>query len=248
MAVTGGSGDGSVTGAAFGTSQQYQFGAYPNSTPRGMTLTFTGLDSSRKYRFQFGYGDTRTIYAYDEIVSLATSDSTTAATRLAFGSAATGDEYALLTATASNTTSLVLTLPQTVSGNHGPMQAAFSVHQLLSSNYNAWAAVNTSDQPPDVDHDGDGLPNGIEYFMGATDSSFTATPVIINTDGVLTWTWPHSPTAVTSYNLQFSDDLTTWLTVAPDTTQILTSPDRIQFTLPSGTDKKFYRLTVTPQP
>jgi hypothetical protein len=209
-------------------------------------LTFTGLDSSREYRFQFGYGDTRTVYAYNETVSLATSDSASATTPLTFGSPATGDEYALLTATATNATSLVLTLPQTVSGNHGPMQAGFSVHQLPSSGYDAWAAANTGGQPPEVDHDGDGLPNGIEYFMGATGSGFTPTPAIINTGGVLTWTWPYDPTAVTTYKLQFSDDLMTWPTVAPSATQILTSPDRILFTLPNGTDKKFFRMAVTP--
>ena len=248
LAVTGGSGGGGVTGTAFGTSQQYQFGVYPNSTPRGMTLTFTGLDSRREYRFQFGYGDTRTIYAYNETVSLTTSDSTSATTPLAFGSAASGDEYAMLTATARNTTSLVLTLPQTVSGNHGPMQAGFCIHQLPSSNYNAWAAVNTSGQSPDIDHDNDGLPNGIEYFMGATGSTHTATPAIVNTGGVLTWTWPYDPTAVTTYQLQFSDDLMNWPTVAPSAKRVLASPDRIEFTLPSGTNKKFFRLVVTPTP
>ena len=248
MAINGGDGGGSVTGAAFGTSQQYQFGAYPNSNPRGMTLTFTGLDRSREYRFQFGYGDTRTIYAYNETVSIAASDSITATTTLAFGSPEVGDEYALLTVMANHTTSLLLTLPQTVSGNHGPMQAGFSVHQLPPSRYNAWAAANTGGQPPDVDSDGDGLPNGIEYFMGATGSSFTATPAIMTAGGVLTWTWPQSPAAVASYNLQFSDDLMNWQPAAPSTTKILTSPDRIQFTLPSGTGKKFFRLAVTPTP
>jgi hypothetical protein len=188
------------------------------------------------------------MYAYNETVSLTTSDNTSAATPLTFGSAASGDEYAMLTATARNTTSLVLTLPQTVSGNHGPMQAGFSIHQLPSSNYNAWAAVNTSGQSPDIDHDNDGLPNGIEYFMGATGSTHTATPAIVNTGGVLTWTWPHDPTAVTAYKLQFSDDLMNWPTVAPSANQVLTSPDRIQFTLPSGTGKKFFRLVVTPTP
>ena len=172
MAVTGGAGGGSVTGAAFGTSQQYQFGAYPNSTPRGMTLTFTGLDSSREYRFQFGYGDTRTIYDYNEDVTVALDASPPVPVRLAFGSAAAGDEYALLTATASNTTSLVLTLPQTVSGNHGPMQAGFSVHTLDGTTaYDTWAngtfANGTlSDKTPGGDPDGDGLTNQQEFAFG----------------------------------------------------------------------------------
>ena len=172
LAITGGAGGGSVTGGAFGTSQQYQFGAYPNSTPRGMTLTFTGLDSSRQYRFQFGYGDTRTIYAYNENATVTLDVASPPAVSLAFGSAAAGDEYALLTATATNTTTLVLTLPQTVSGNHGPMQAGFSVHTIGGATaYDTWAdgtfANGTlSDKTPGGDPDGDGLTNQKEFAYG----------------------------------------------------------------------------------
>ena len=172
MAITGGAGGGNVTGAAFGTDQQYQFGAYANLAPRGLTLTFTGLDSSRKYRFQFGYGDTRTIYDYNEDVTVTLDASSPVPVRLAFGSAASGDEYALLTATATNTTTLVLTLPQTVPGFHGPMQAGFSVHTLDDTTaYNTWAdgtfANGTlSDKTTSGDPDGDGLTNQKEFAYG----------------------------------------------------------------------------------
>jgi hypothetical protein len=172
MAITGGDGGGSVTGAAFGTDQQYQFGAYANSTPRGLTLTFTGLVSSRQYQFQFAYGDTRILYDYNEDVTVTVDGSAPVAVRLAYGSAAAGDEYALLTATATNTTTLVLTLPQTVSGFHGPMQAGFSVHTLGGTTaYDTWAdgtfANGTlSDKTLAGDPDGDGLTNQKEFAYG----------------------------------------------------------------------------------
>jgi len=115
---------------ALGTDAQYQYGAFPNNTLTGMTLTFTGLNSSKQYLFQFGYGDKRTSFAYNESVVLRLSDGTQAVTPLAFGSPAIGDEYALLTAIVTNTTSLVFYLPDTHAGNHGPTQGGFSVHRF----------------------------------------------------------------------------------------------------------------------
>ena len=130
LAVVGGDGGGGITGT-LGGGQQFQYVVFPNSTPRGLELTFTGLNPASQYRFQFGYGDTRTAFAYNETATLTLSSGAPVPVQLAFGSAASGDEYALLTATVSKASSLVLLLPpQTVSGYHGPSQAGFAVHVL----------------------------------------------------------------------------------------------------------------------
>ena len=181
MAVTGGDGGIGISGTTFGTDQQYKYGAYTANTPRGMTLTFTGLDSSRQYRFQFGYGDTRTHCAYNETVTLAFSRGAPFPVQLAFGSAAAGDEYALLTATVTNSTSLVLTLPQTVAGEHGPMQAGFSVH-LIGTPYDTWAngtfvPALTAKLPGD-NQDGDSLTNLQEYAFGTQPTVSTGDIVV----------------------------------------------------------------------
>ena len=212
-------GPGSVTGGAFGTMQQYQFGAYPTSTD-GMTLTFTGLNSSRKYRFQFGYGDTRTIYDYNENATVTLDVGSPPAVNLAFGSAAAGDEYALLTATATNTTTLVLTLPHTVAGFHGPMQAGFSVHTIDgATDYDTWAAVYlpTDVSDPAGDNDGDGLSNQEEYAFGLNPTLGTSVnPITVplnKTTGMFTYTRRATPAASgLTYTVQTSTDLAAWPT------------------------------------
>jgi hypothetical protein len=57
--------------------------------------------------------------------------------------------------------------------------------------FTAWAnANNATGQTPEQDHDNDGMPNGIEYFMGQSGSSFTAMPGL---DGTNTVTWTMDP-------------------------------------------------------
>jgi hypothetical protein len=92
------------------------------------------------------------------------------------------------------------------------------------------------------------MPNGVEYFMGATGSTFSALPPVVNTVGVLTWTWPYDPTTTASYQFQLSDNLAIWTDVAPPDASIavLSSPTRIQFTLPTVAPRKFCRLVITP--
>lgn len=70
----------------------------------------------------------------------------------------------------------------------------------------------------------------------------------MNTTGTWSWTLPYDPSAAASYKFQSSDGLSIWADALPGEIQILTSPDRIQFTLPSGTGRKFCRLAVTPSP
>jgi hypothetical protein len=119
-----------------------------------------------------------------------------------------------------------------------------------ANTYATWAAANASGQAANLDSNNNGIPNGIEHFMGATAASPATLPALVNTSGVLTWTWPYDPTAAVTYKFQLSDILSGWTDVVPPDARItvLTGSDRIRFTLPSGAVRKFCRLVVMPTP
>jgi uncharacterized repeat protein (TIGR02543 family) len=125
---------------------------------------------------------------------------------------------------------------------------------ILGLDYGAWAAANSGGQPFELDHDMDGIPNGVEYLMGQTGSSFTATPAIINTNGILSWTWPYDPTARATFKFQLSENLVDWTTEVslPDPSLQVIAPvspatrGSVKLTLTTGTQKRYARLVVTP--
>ena len=90
--------------------------------------------------------------------------------------------------------------------------------------------------------------------MGATAANPGTMPAVVNTGGVLTWTWPYDPNAAVTYKVQLSDDLVNWPTeIAPPDASILVTPPvppatlgTVKFTLPGGATQKFCRLVVTP--
>ena len=116
--------------------------------------------------------------------------------------------------------------------------------------YAAWAAANAAGADPAADSNHNGIPNGVEFFMGATAANPATMPPLVNTSGVLTWTIPHNPTAAASFKFQISDDLSVsgWTNVAlPDPRiSILTNPTGVRITLPADAAKKFCRLVVAP--
>jgi hypothetical protein len=68
------------------------------------------------------------------------------------------------------------------------------------SSYAAWAATNgAGSQTMDQDHDHDGVPNGIEYFLGGSGNTtgFTALPGVVNTAGTLSVTWTKAASGYT---------------------------------------------------
>lgn len=235
---------------SLGGVDQYATVAYTSGSAPG-SLTISGLDAGHSYRVQYGFCDQRVgSYPYSVSAVLTLADASTTPVPLSIGATTTADDYALITATVTGSTSLRLDLPQAPNGV-GPSIAGFAVHQIAPSGYNAWTAANAGGQSADIDHDGDGVPNGIEYFMGATGSTSTAIPPIMHTGGVITWTWPYDPAAPASYKFQLSVDLIDWTaTVAPPDPNILilASPDRVRFTLPQGPLKRFCRLAVAPIP
>lgn len=117
---------------------------------------------------------------------------------------------------------------------------------VSTAGYSSWAATNAPGQTLDQDHDGDGVSNGVEYFMGLSGSGFTANPAP-NASNVISWPKGGSYTGIynTDFVVQISTDLAIWTDVAPaDVSDTSGSVEYDLDTLPAGV-KKFARLKVT---
>ncbi len=111
------------------------------------------------------------------------------------------------------------------------------------ADFTAWASAIAPGQTTDQDHDQDGVPNGVEYFMGRSGNGFTANPGIAP-DGTVTW--PKSPAFNGSYAVQASVDLVVWTDVTDDPTQVTKSAGSVLWTSPTVLGTRFVRLIVTP--
>ena len=120
-----------TTSSGLATSQQYTTAAY-SSGNSGATLTISGLDSLKTYRIQYGFVDVRTAFPYNATATLTLSDATFATQAISFGATDTADNYELVAAEVSGTTSLAFAMPQS-SGPPvvGPIFNAFSVHEVI---------------------------------------------------------------------------------------------------------------------
>ena len=113
--------------------------------------------------------------------------------------------------------------------------------------YDGWAATNIGNQAANLDHDNDGVPNGVEYFMNAA-PGFTANAALAGN----TVTWPNGGNIPSSaygsqYVVQRSNDLIDWEDVPKDNLDTNTSgpAGSLSYTV-SGGGKQFVRLKVTP--
>jgi autotransporter-associated beta strand protein len=137
-------------------------------------------------------------------------------------------------------------VPQGI-GTYAFGSGSLEVTVAPSGGYSTWASANAGSQSADLDHDNDGVSNGVEYFMGETGSSFTANPGVV----AGTITWPKDPAFVGSFKVQTSETLATgsWTDIVPPDASIDESdPNEVVFTLPTGSPKKFARLNVTVTP
>ncbi len=105
--------------------------------------------------------------------------------------------------------------------------------------YASWASANAGSQLADNDYDLDGVRNGVEYFMGATGSTFTANPALVSG----TVTWPKSASFSGTYKVETSTDLVNWADV---TGSVVPGVGTISYTPPSGDPARFVRLDVVP--
>lgn len=116
--------------------------------------------------------------------------------------------------------------------------------------YAAWASTNSTAQTIDLDHDGDGVSNGVEYFLGGnTDTTgFTATPGVIDTAGTLSVTWTKAAGYTGTYGVDFVVETSAtlsgaWTAETLGVNVVITGND-VKYTFPTGT-KNFARLKVT---
>ncbi len=114
----------------------------------------------------------------------------------------------------------------------------FNNNSTLPGGYSTWAMANAGNQAANQDYDGDGVSNGVEYFMGETNSSFTANPSPVG--GVVRW--PHSGTATdAAFKVWTSPDLVHW---ADKTDDAVDAGGFVSYTLPLLQPKIFVRLEV----
>ena len=114
--------------------------------------------------------------------------------------------------------------------------------------YATWAAAHAGGGLPNEDYDGDGVNNGVEYFMNAA-PGFTANPVL-NAGNTIIWTNGGNISS-SAYGIQYvvqtSSDLVSWVDVplAALTTNTDGPGGSLTYTL-AGPTPRFVRLKVTP--
>lgn len=124
---------------------------------------------------------------------------------------------------------------------------------LEQAGYGSWAALNGAGVNLNDDHDNDGVPNGVEYFLGGPNGNttgFTALPGVTNTGGTLSVTWVmgsgYAGTYGANFTVETSETLTgTWTTETLGVTVTVTGSN-VTYTFPTPLgSKKFARLKVT---
>lgn len=177
-------------------------------------------------------------------VSAATSD-VIAATDLILGAAST----LVVTDSAGVFPRTIATYSGSLTGNFASVTSGFSVDYstpgqviLRKGGYAAWASQFASSGAANADSDNDGVPNGVEYFMGVNAAGFTSNPAVVNNE----ITWPKDSTVTdASYVVEYSTDLDQWTTA---TTGVADTGTQVKYTLPTGQAKYFVRLRVTITP
>lgn len=133
---------------------------------------------------------------------------------------------------------------------------ATGILTLETPGYASWASTNGTGQTIDLDHDGDGVQNGVEYFLGGptgNTTGFTPLPGVANNAGTLSVTWIKGSGYLGAYGTDFAVETSTtlsgtWITADPGTApgqaDATTTPGQVKYTFPAGT-RNFVRLRVT---
>lgn len=113
-----------------------------------------------------------------------------------------------------------------------------------TAGYTTWVNQNAPGAPFNGDHDADQVPNGIEYFLGESGSTFTSLPSL-TIDGTITFpiSDTYNGTYGTDFYLETSPDLDDWNPVLISDVTI-TPGTSLSHTLPLSDPRLFLRLAV----
>jgi fibronectin-binding autotransporter adhesin len=121
------------------------------------------------------------------------------------------------------------------------------------TNYSTWATTNgVPGQAANLDHDNDGVPNSVEYFIGGSTGNttgFTPLPSVTTTSEVRSITWTKAASYTGTYGTDFVIETSTSLsdawTVEASGVNVTISGDNVTYVFPAGPAKNFARLKVT---
>ena len=115
-----------------------------------------------------------------------------------------------------------------------------------------WQTLNGAAGTIATDHDNDGVPNGIEYFLGGPNGNTTGQttlPSIINSSGTLSITWIKGTGYPGVYGSDYLIETSTTLTGTwtPETlgVNVALTGNNVTYTFPAASgDRRFVRLKV----
>ena len=120
--------------------------------------------------------------------------------------------------------------------------------------YSSWASLNGASANANEDHDNDGVPNGIEFFIGGPDGNttgFTPLPGVATVGSSRSATWTHAADYTGTYGSDHVIQSSTTLALGSWTNEtlggnVVVSGNNVTYTFPAGPVKNFARLVVTP--
>jgi len=145
-----------------------------------------------------------------------------------------------------------------LTGTLGGFNAALSLNGndlelTLVHPFTTWQSLNGTSGSITADHDNDGVPDGIEYFLGGTSNTTgqTVLPGITNTSGILTITWTKAATYLgvhgTDFVIETSTTLTGSWTIETVGGNLTITGNNVTYTFPAAGTRRFVRLKVMSQ-
>ena len=120
--------------------------------------------------------------------------------------------------------------------------------------FTTWQSLNGTSGSITADHDNDGVPDGIEYFLGGTSNTTgqTVLPGITNTSGTLSITWTKAATYLgvhgTDFVIETSTTLTGSWTIETVGGNLTITGNNVTYTFPAASgDRRFVRLKAMSQ-